>query len=68
MRSVELAPVELPEFGLPTVEPRIPAEVYERRIQAAMAYNILPNPQDADALASPPGQTYLRRGQPAVPD
>jgi hypothetical protein len=51
MRTVELAPVELPEFGLPTVEPHIPTETYERRIQAAMAYNILPNPQDADSLA-----------------
>jgi hypothetical protein len=37
MTTVELAPMDLPEFGLPIVEPRIPAETYERRIQAAQA-------------------------------
>ncbi len=35
MTNVEIAPIELPEFGLPTVEPSIPAETYERRIKAA---------------------------------
>jgi Xaa-Pro aminopeptidase len=35
MTSVELARIDLPEFGLPTVEPSIPAETYERRIKAA---------------------------------
>jgi Xaa-Pro aminopeptidase len=35
MTNVEIAPIELPEFGLPTVEPSIPAETYERRIQLA---------------------------------
>src|SRR5689334_12392910 len=29
-----LAALDLPEFGLPTVEPTIPAEVYRRRMQA----------------------------------
>src|ERR1041385_509816 len=35
MTVVELAPVELPELGLPTVEPVVPAETYEKRIKAA---------------------------------
>ena len=33
---VELAELELPEFGLPTVQPVIPLETYEARIDAAM--------------------------------
>jgi hypothetical protein len=33
MVSVELATLELPDFGLPTVEPFIPAETYEKRIK-----------------------------------
>lgn len=35
MPHVELARIDLPGFGLPTVEPHIPAETYEKRIQAA---------------------------------
>lgn len=34
-RSVELAELELPEFGLPVDEPVIPAELYEQRIARA---------------------------------
>ena len=30
-----LAPIELPDFGLPTVQPSIPAATYEARIAAA---------------------------------
>ncbi|MYE25848.1 MAG: M24 family metallopeptidase [Chloroflexi bacterium] len=33
---VELAELELPEFGLPTVQPAIPLETYEARIKAVM--------------------------------
>jgi len=32
MTNVELAKIDLPEFGLPTVEPSIPAETYEKRV------------------------------------
>jgi hypothetical protein len=32
-----LAPIELPEFGLPTSQPSVPAATYEARIQAARA-------------------------------
>jgi hypothetical protein len=32
---VELAKIDLPEFGLPTVEPQIPASTYEARIAEA---------------------------------
>ncbi len=48
MTSVELAPIELPEFGLPTVEPRIPAETYERRIKAAQMRTM---PESTDHVA-----------------
>ncbi len=34
--GVELAELALPEFGLPTVQPVIPLETYEARIEAAM--------------------------------
>ncbi|MGH9174565.1 MAG: aminopeptidase P family N-terminal domain-containing protein, partial [Vicinamibacterales bacterium] len=34
-RNVELAEVTLPEFGLPEVEPEIPAAMYETRIERA---------------------------------
>lgn len=33
--SVRLAEVELPAFGLPSVEPTIPADIYHQRIQSA---------------------------------
>ena len=33
-RHAELAELELPEFGLPTVEPVIPPETYLARIEA----------------------------------
>jgi hypothetical protein len=33
MVSVELTTLNLPDFGLPTVEPSIPAETYEKRIE-----------------------------------
>ena len=36
-RRVELAQLNLPEFGLPTVQPVIPPETYEARIEAARA-------------------------------
>lgn len=36
-RRVELAKLKLPEFGLPTVQPVIPPETYEARIEAALA-------------------------------
>ena len=36
MRKVELAELKLPEFGLPTVQPIIPAETYQARIEAAL--------------------------------
>lgn len=32
-RDVELAPLALPEFGLPTVEPTLPAAVYRARLE-----------------------------------
>ena len=32
---VELAPIELPEFGLPSVQPAIPVATYEARLDAA---------------------------------
>jgi hypothetical protein len=35
MIKVQLAEVKLPEFGLPTSEPVIPASVYERRLKTA---------------------------------
>lgn len=35
MHDVRLAELELPEFGLPTVEPIIPAETYLKRIKVA---------------------------------
>ncbi len=31
--QIELAPLQLPDFGLPSVEPRIPAATYEQRLQ-----------------------------------
>jgi len=37
MPSVQLAQLDLPDFGLPTVEPIIPAEVYRARITAALS-------------------------------
>ncbi|MDE2854938.1 MAG: hypothetical protein OXN88_12260 [Chloroflexota bacterium] len=36
-RRVELTELSLPEFGLPAVQPLIPAETYQARIEAAMA-------------------------------
>ena len=36
MRKVELAELKLPEFGLPTVQPVIPAATYQARIAAAL--------------------------------
>lgn len=33
MVSVQLATIDLPEFGLPTIEPAIPAETYNQRIR-----------------------------------
>ena len=36
MRNVELAQLHLPEFGLPTVQPIIPAATYRARIEAAL--------------------------------
>ena len=35
MRDVRLAELELPAFGLPTVEPSIPLEIYLKRIKVA---------------------------------
>lgn len=35
MRDVHLTEITLPEFGLPTVEPGIPAETYQQRLRAA---------------------------------
>lgn len=35
MRSIKLAEVDLPEFGLPTVEPVIPTDTYLKRIKVA---------------------------------
>lgn len=35
MTQIELAAMELPEFGLPTVEPVVPQETYEKRLAAA---------------------------------
>jgi Xaa-Pro aminopeptidase len=35
MRNIQLAQVELPEFGLPSVEPVIPPQIYEQRIKIA---------------------------------
>lgn len=37
MPTIQLAPLTLPEFGLPTVEPRIPAETYNQRLNALRA-------------------------------
>src|SRR5262249_18497692 len=34
-RAIELAEIALPEFGLPRVEPIIPAATYEARVAAA---------------------------------
>lgn len=31
--QIELAPLQLPDFGLPSVQPRIPAATYEQRLQ-----------------------------------
>jgi len=39
MISVELAHLDLPEFGLPTIEPTIPAETYEKRIKDAQSFH-----------------------------
>lgn len=36
-RSIALAPVELPEFGVPEEVPRVPAEEYDRRLDALRA-------------------------------
>ena len=35
MPQVHLTEIDLPEFGLPTVEPKIPVETYEQRLRAA---------------------------------
>lgn len=35
MTQVQLKQISLPDFGLPTVEPKIPAQTYEKRLQAA---------------------------------
>jgi hypothetical protein len=35
MTTVHLTQIDLPEFGLPTVEPKIPAQTYEKRLAAA---------------------------------
>ncbi len=35
MTTVELAELSLPEFGLPTVEPKVPAETYQARVSEA---------------------------------
>lgn len=37
--KIELATIDLPEFDLPTIEPSIPAAIYEKRIQNAYAVN-----------------------------
>lgn len=36
MRRVALSQLKLPQFGLPTLQPEIPAATYERRIAAAL--------------------------------
>lgn len=36
--NIQLAPLTLPEFGLPTVEPTIPLETYETRLKKAQLY------------------------------
>ncbi len=33
--NIQHAPLNLPEFGLPTVQPNIPASIYEQRLKAA---------------------------------
>lgn len=35
MPNIHLTEINLPEFGLPSVEPKIPAETYEQRLRAA---------------------------------
>ncbi len=35
MSTVELAPLALPDFGLPTIEPSVPASTYAARLKAA---------------------------------
>jgi hypothetical protein len=40
MTTIELAPIDLPDFGLPTVEPSIPAETYRKRIKAVQAWTL----------------------------
>ncbi len=37
LRRAELAEIELPDFGLPTVEPTIPADTYRQRLAALRA-------------------------------
>ncbi len=47
VRQIELAEVQLPEFGLPSVEPQIPADLYLNRLErlrgraAADGYDVL---------------------------
>ncbi len=45
--EVDMAEVTLPEFGVPTVEPVVPADTYEQRLQQAMEIAEL---HDLDAL------------------
>ncbi len=35
MPSIQLSPISLPEFGLPTIEPTVPAATYQKRIDTA---------------------------------
>jgi hypothetical protein len=51
MVAVELATVDLPEFGLPTIEPVIPAETYQQRIQALHSLNGWPAIAEKDTTA-----------------
>lgn len=52
MVSVELATLELPDFGLPTTEPILPAKIYDKRIEALQSFHWWPWPKNDPSVAA----------------
>jgi len=53
MTQVHLTQIDLPEFGLPTVEPKIPAQTYEKRLAAARSrFPTISAPAGAKTMAA----------------
>src|SRR5262245_21008840 len=52
MVSVALRTIDLPDFGMPTVEPSIPPETYEKRIKALQGFHWWVWPQGVEPAAA----------------